>query len=78
MLLLGICLTSLSFSAYYLEQFTPLAKATAAGFTVNYTLTDQQDGCAYIENTQCPLEEEEYVAYILTMPILKVFPKVPT
>lgn len=62
--------------AYYIEGFSPQAKATAAGVTINYPLSSQKKGCDFIENTQCPLEEGEYVSYTLTMTVLSVFPKV--
>lgn len=62
--------------AYYIESFSPQAKVTAAGVVINYPLTSQKDGCKFIENGQCPLEEGEYISYTLTMPVLKIFPKV--
>lgn len=64
------------FIAYYIETFSPQAKATAADVTINYPLTTQKNGCEFIENTRCPLEEEEYISYKLTMNVLKIFPKV--
>lgn len=62
--------------AHYIDDFSPKAKATIAGITVNYPLTTQKDGCSYLENTRCPLEQEEYVSYTFKMFVSKVFPKV--
>lgn len=64
------------FLAYFIDNFSPQARATAAGVTLNYPLTSQKKGCDFLQNTQCPLEEQEYTSYILTMPVLSVFPKV--
>lgn len=66
----------INFLAYYIESFSPKVLAAAAGVVVNYPLTNQKDGCKFLENSQCPLEKDEYISYTLTMPVLKIFPKV--
>lgn len=66
----------ISVLAYYIENFSPQAIATAAGVTINYPLTSQKNGCEFLTNTRCPLEKEEYISYTLTMQVLKIFPKV--
>lgn len=64
------------YTAYYIESFSPKAVAYFAGVPINYPLTSQKIGCDYLVNTRCPLEEDEYVSYILKLPILPVFPLV--
>lgn len=64
------------YTAHYIDDFSPQAKAYVAGIVVNYPLTIQKDGCSYVENTQCPLEPQEYVSYTFIMEVLKLFPKV--
>ncbi|KAH1015003.1 hypothetical protein HUJ05_012791 [Dendroctonus ponderosae] len=59
----------------YLEKIKPKIHAACMGVGLDYPL-GQADACAGINNTQCPIVQNEKVHYEYSLNILPIFPEV--
>lgn len=59
------------------STLTPRVSTKVIGLSIPYGLPhEQQNGCDHLTDTRCPLDANEYATYILTMPILRIYPSI--
>lgn len=64
-------------SAEATNALTPKVTTQFFGLSIPYDLpNEQKNGCQHLTDTRCPLNENEDATYVLTMPILKIYPSV--
>ncbi|XP_039443321.1 NPC intracellular cholesterol transporter 2 homolog a-like [Culex pipiens pallens] len=59
------------------SKLRPVVLATALGITVPFELpADRQDACEWLEDSRCPLSEQEEARYELRLPVEKSYPPI--
>jgi hypothetical protein len=59
------------------KTLRPKVMTKFSGLSIPYNLpNEQKDGCKHLKGTRCPLDKGEDSTYVLTMPILKIYPSI--